>query len=332
MLIAWILIIIVGGIYLLLIMTFTIGWLNMPVFQSERECATRVSLLVPFRNEEKNMGKLLDNVLKLEYDTDNLEVILIDDHSEDGAANIAEKYAAAHPYIRVVKNAGAGKKMAIDTGINASTGELIITTDADCSFGPRWLKAMAAFYEENSPEMIIGPVRITGDSFFDKMQELEFMSLMATGAGAAGSGQPFLCSAANLGFKKETYLNVREDLNSRHPSGDDIFLLMAIKKKNPSGIRFLQAQDAVVTSATMPGLKAFLEQRIRWASKAGQYTDGFAKLVSISVFLVCLLQISLFILTFFVTGFYKICLFIFLTKCIFDGLLLARASTLFGNS
>ena len=105
------------------------------------ECTTRVSVIVPARNEEKYIGNILKDLLDQIYPASLVEIIVIDDFSEDNTFSIAASYSKANTTIKVLqlkdsldKNTitEAYKKRAIEYGIAQANGTLIITTDADC--------------------------------------------------------------------------------------------------------------------------------------------------------------------------------------------------------
>jgi len=96
-----------------------------------------VSILVPARDEEKVIGRLLQRMTKLTYPHDKLQVITIDDASSDRTRQIAEEFSSSYPFIEVLhrdeKTGGKGKASAMNAGLNRSTGEIILCFDADYS-------------------------------------------------------------------------------------------------------------------------------------------------------------------------------------------------------
>ncbi len=93
----------------------------------------RVSVLIPAHNEELVIGNLLDRIVTLTYPKEKLEVIVIDDSSTDRTGEIADVYSEKYSYIKVIhrKNGGCGKPAALNEGVKFSTGEIILTFDAD---------------------------------------------------------------------------------------------------------------------------------------------------------------------------------------------------------
>lgn len=91
-----------------------------------------VSILVPVKNEEKVVGRLLDAITKLEYPRENLELIIVEDGSTDGTFRICENFASRFFWIKVFhRDTSTGKGDALNFGFAKSSGEIIATFDAD---------------------------------------------------------------------------------------------------------------------------------------------------------------------------------------------------------
>jgi len=94
-----------------------------------------VSVLIPARNEEKVIGRILQRMTELTYPKEKLEVIVIDDASTDQTSEIAEEFAKEHEYIKVVhrslEDGGKGKPAALNHGLKYVEGEIVCCFDAD---------------------------------------------------------------------------------------------------------------------------------------------------------------------------------------------------------
>ena len=185
----------IGGYYL--------GWLRCKVFSPHDTIpGIRVSIIIPFRNESE---KIMQNFLFLksqDYPAELLEVIYVNDHSEDNTSEILMEHIGKERNFRL-KNLNAslaGKKEALMEGVRAAKGELLLFTDADCYPVSTWVSTMAGFYMKYKPVMISGPVLISeGSNLSGRFQALEFLSLSGSGAGSFENRQPVLCNGANLG-------------------------------------------------------------------------------------------------------------------------------------
>jgi glycosyltransferase involved in cell wall biosynthesis len=284
-----------------------------------------VSVVVACYNEQENLPMLLKSISDQNYPQELFEVIIVNDNSTDKTFDAATGFNGIKNII-AINNRGTGKKKAIRTGIEASKGKLIITTDADCQMGERWLSAITSFYEQHKPDMIICPVQIESKSgFFGRFQELEFLSLQGITAGTTQGDVPTMCNGANLSFTREAYLNNSEKLHHEIYSGDDVFLLHSLKMNN-SNILWLESPDAMVTTSLSSTISSFLKQRRRWISKGKAYTDGFTILIGIVTFITILTQVSVLVAGIFYPKFLWVFLAIFLLKSVPDFLILRNTA------
>ncbi|HPB25095.1 MAG TPA: glycosyltransferase [Bacteroidales bacterium] len=277
-----------------LILFFTYGWYkNKTSVTFSGSPVTRVSVIVAFRNEERNMEQLLKSLSGQHFPAGLWEVILVDDHSSDGSRQIAEAFIREKlkdnfRVISLAEKDGFSKKAALKKGIACSQGVLIITTDADCTFGPDYVRTLVGFYEQCRCRVISAPVVFADDNgLFSAMASLEFLSLVASGAGAMTVGQPFMANGANLCFERSLYDEVQGYAAHQHlVSGDDVFLVLQAKKTvlNRSEICFLKDTKCLVQTMGTSTLKGFFNQRIRWASKSLAYSDFFASFTAYIVF------------------------------------------------
>ena len=222
------------------------------------------------------------------------EVLLVDDHSEDNSVkSVGERiHALVNFSLLTLEEDHHGKKDALKLGINRAGGSIILTSDADCRMGPGWIREMARHFILPDVHMVLGTVILEpANGLFRKMQSLEFFSLMATTAGAAGTGRPILSNAANLAFRREDYAGYLEEAERRSPSGDDMFLMLWIKKNWPASVRFTLSHDAIVRTSPMDSPGDFIRQRMRWTSKNRFYRDRDVILTSMLVYMAnaCLL-------------------------------------------
>lgn len=265
-------------IYVVLVLYMRLGWDRIPLFTSSSHPLTRVSVVIAARNEEQNIARTIRDILAQHYPGELLEIIVIDDHSTDNTAEIIRSFAAEGvKFIKLNtdKPLNSYKKRAISEGIAIATGELIVTTDADCRMGKEWLCSVVSYYEQHGAYMVSSPVIYSEEkSLFEKLQTLEFLYLIGLGAAAIGNKHPSTCNGANLAYKREVFYEMGgfqgiEDL----ASGDDELFLHKVAAKYPEKIGFCKSTDAVVYTDAKENLSAFISQRKRWASKSTRYKD-----------------------------------------------------------
>src|SRR6188474_1718198 len=82
-------------LYGLLIIYYWLAWRSIPGFRSSSSLPqTKISVIIPARNEEKNIGLLLDALQNQNYPKELFEILVIDDHSEDQTAIVVRQYPA----------------------------------------------------------------------------------------------------------------------------------------------------------------------------------------------------------------------------------------------
>lgn len=322
-----VLLIFFGMVYLVIIAIYTIGWFRLKTFHPGGEkLNTFVSIIVPARNESKNIGFLLGALCQQIYPVDKFEIIVVDDNSTDQTGEIVGEYIRLHSNFNISMIHLAGKdqepsykKKAITKAIHTSRGELIITTDADCLVAKNWLSSFVSFYQKEKPQMIVGPVCFhNGSTFFEKLQSFEFLSLIAITAGAIRIRRPIMCNGANLAYEKSAFMAVDGFGNDKFSSGDDVFLLLKIKQHfGNKSVRFLKTLEAIVTTEPKKSIKDFIHQRVRWASKNKGY-DVKILLVSFTVYMVNLLLISGLFISIIDSSFFNIIAISMIIKMIID--------------
>ena len=336
MLIVFIACIFVVLVYSILIMLYLHAWKKQEAYiVTTNQSNVFVSIVIPARNEERNIEDILTDIKQQSYNYQLFEVILVNDHSTDQTEQVAERYKEQFDKLIVLalESGAEGKKQALAKAIFHAKGELIVTLDADCRIGENWLSTIANFYSHHKSRLIICPLLYYAENnLFTKMQSFENISLIASGAAAAALGRPILCNGANLAFSRETYMSEIENTKQHVASGDDIFLLLSVKKKWPQSIAFLKSTAAVAYTKPIDQAYSFLMQRKRWASKSKHYTDADILIVA-AIVLGCSLAILLSIsLAFTSYKFLYLFLLLFCLKSVPDYLLLRSFSRFFAKA
>jgi len=313
----------------------------------------RVTVVVAVRNEQRTVTTLLDSLVRQDYPRNLLEIIIVNDNSTDRTPVAVSEFMEAHREpsgisMRLLFNPSPGKKQAIRLGVSRSAGELILTTDADCTAGPGWVRAHVAEYERGRngnlithtfpghvqgsvdagsqpsslpgagsgetgvpyssiigggsgraimgsasvggcgsgqaelqdalsdaaiPSMVLAPVvQRAGRGFWSRFGVYEFSALQSVTEATALAGHPVMCNAANMSFTREVYLRHSGELRDDLPSGDDIFLLHAVRRGGGT-VGFAGSSAAAVETAAAVTAAALMRQRARWASKGWYYRD-----------------------------------------------------------
>jgi len=283
-------------LYSWLIIYYWLAWRSVPDYiPPVLPPKIKISVVIAARDEEKNIGQLLQALQKQSYPKELFEIIVVDDHSTDATAGIVQQF----PTVKLLQLKEDGinsyKKKAIETGITAATGELIVTTDADCIPLPNWLKTIAAFKEEKEAVFIAAPVIIDcNSSVLQIFQAMDFMVLQGITGAAVYKKALSMCNGANLAYEKNAFNKVNGFAGIDNiASGDDMLLMHKIWKQYPNKVHYLKSKEAIVSTQPMKSWKDFFNQRIRWASKAKHYGD---KRIITVLTLVYLLNLSFLLL------------------------------------
>lgn len=231
-----------------------------------------VSILIPVRNDAHHIPNLIHSLLAQKKVSVPVQILILDDHSEDDLYSVVQPYLYAVEYLPLPKEK-QGKKQAIEYGIIHARYEIIVTTDADCTMNERWLYTILSCFE-NEVQFVSAPVLLKASTLFEKIQQTELMGLVGIGAGAIFHHQPNLCNGANLSYRKSAFIAVNGYQGSMHlASGDDELLMHKIhaQYKDSKSIRFCKHYDAVVYTPAQHTLKQFVQQRKRWISKTMHY-------------------------------------------------------------
>ena len=309
---------------------YLLNWKSIPISEIPNDFSpqTKITILIPARNEAENIQACIQSIVDQKFPSHLFEVIVIDDHSEDETATLLLQFQ--EPNIRILflkdfikdrNELQSFKKKAIEIGIKNSTGDLIISTDADCIVPKNWLNYLVSFYEKGKYKFIAAPVNFHEEkSLFEKIQSLDFLGMMGvTGAGIHGRFMN-MCNGANLAYEKKAFYEI-DGFNGidKIASGDDMLLLQKMAKRFPNQIAFLKNKNATVLTKGKPDLKSFSQQRIRWASKAGSYQEFQITFILALVFFFCVsIVLNFFLLPFFFAKIGWVFLAQFLIKTIVD--------------
>jgi cellulose synthase/poly-beta-1,6-N-acetylglucosamine synthase-like glycosyltransferase len=331
------------GILLLLIITYRIvirnanrRLMDIPYYSAHGMSHASVTVVIAARNEEDHIIRCLQSVLLQKHGFENLEIIVVDDQSSDKTAEIVGSFQERG--VRLIQIGSGekvvGKKAAIARGISAASHDIIVTTDADCIFPTTWLNTIVSFKEKTDAVFVAAPVMFRKElNLLEKFQSLDFLSLQGITASAVHSNQFNMCNGANLLYTKEAFNKVNGFEGIDHiASGDDMLLMEKIGKAYPGSVQYCYSREAIVTTEPANSLKSFFQQRTRWASKAGSYSNVWIKLILLNVFLVNVGLVAVFVAGFFDPYYFKACGFFLLLKIIVELPFMIRIAWFFNKT
>jgi len=278
-------------IYVVFILQLIFGFDKVKTFvRIDEKPVTKFSIIVPFRNEEKNLPKLLKSISKLNYPKDLFEIILIDDFSTDASEKVFNTWRFQNGLIQTtllenLRLSNSPKKDAISRAIPILKHEWVVTTDADCTVNKNWLLTLDNFIQKSNAEMVVGAVVYkTKNNWFHQFQQLDLLSLQGTTIGSFGIGKPFMCNGANFAYTKKLFNEIGGfGGNNKMASGDDVFLLQKALKNHADKVHYLKNTDIIVKTKPENDLYKLFMQRVRWASKTTGYSGHYSKSLAVVV-------------------------------------------------
>lgn len=232
----------------------------------------KISIIIPFRNEVHTILNCLKSIVEQDFPRELLELILVDDHSEDNSKQVSDNFLQnqkiSYVLIDLKEKQCLGKKAAIELAVSQSSGKIIVTRDADTYTGNKfWLKSIAHHFYTSKTDLLLAPVILSGKSFIQAFQLFENLAISAIGYAFSKINLPFVCSGANLAYTKDSFVKANPYKNNKNiSSGDDMFLLQSFIKQGFT-ISGTKNSNAIVYTNAEITASSCLNQRIRWASK-----------------------------------------------------------------
>lgn len=226
------------------------------------------TVIVAARNEEHNISSCLEALDKLEYPESKLEIILVDDKSTDKTGEIIEAFITDKPQFKKIvtkKEIGhlKGKTNAIANAIELASGEIILTTDADCIVSPTWAKTLASYFMADVA-IVNGFTVQDAKTQFAGMQHLDFVYLLSVASGTINFNKPLSCIGNNMSFRKSVYDEVGGYENLPFSVTEDFNLLFAIHKLKKYKIIYPLDVNGLVTTQPCSNLSNLYRQKKRW--------------------------------------------------------------------
>ena len=187
--------------------------------------------------------------------------------------------------IKGVNDDNLGKKHALSKLIHAAPTEYVWLHDDDVILPPAAVKGQSDKVPSTkdlfaNADLIILPLRMESPSLegrdgvglLHSLQIAEYAAIQELTMRTAKAGRAVMCSGANLIVRRDAWLKCEPDLHPEIPSGDDMFLLEAMKRRGKK-IAVIDEPDYAAVVRPIPTWRAFFRQRMRWAGKAPKYTD-----------------------------------------------------------
>ena len=228
-----------------------------------------VTVLVAARNEEQNIGACIKSLKSVSYEKELLEIILINDNSDDKTLDIMREETSGLSHFKILDTKDCregtlrGKTRALDFGFSNTKGELVMMTDADCTVRPDWIEETVKYYDDNTG-MICGFTRIKHTrTLFTGLQSLDWIYLQAIAASGAGINSPLSCIGNNLSVSRKAYETAGGYSKLEYSITEDLSLLRAVHKKNFT-VKYPVDSKMTAETAACASVRELYRQKKRW--------------------------------------------------------------------
>ena len=239
-------------------------------------------------------------------------ITTVERRSNDGRTTV-EDYVSTPSVTHITPKRGVnddnlGKKNALSKLIHAASSDFLWLHDDDIILPPASNSPQGGLttqwsYSDSrltgAADLIILPLRMESDSLppgragvglLERLQIAEYAAIQELTMRAAKRGKAVMCSGANLIVRRDVWLECEPDLHPEIPSGDDMFLLEAAKRRGFS-IGVIDEPDYTAVVRPLTSWRAFFRQRTRWAGKAPKYTDKDIRRCGMMIILANIAQI-----------------------------------------
>lgn len=121
--------------------------------QEDKTQERMLSVIIPIYNEERHIASCMDSVLAQDYPHDDMEVLLVDGMSTDGTRLLLAPYLERYPFVRLLDNPGRTAPKAMNIGIRAAQGEVLMRLDAHALYERNYFsvltQALARLHADN---------------------------------------------------------------------------------------------------------------------------------------------------------------------------------------
>lgn len=230
---------------------------------------SKISILIPARNEEDNLQRTFDSLDALKYPIENLEILLGNDCSEDKTGEMMDAFARTRPRVKVIHlqdddHTGlTGKTRVLDVLAGHATGDYLFFTDADIELPPHWISGMLAGFGADTG-VVIGATGFRGVSVWATLQGIEWLMALSIFKMAADGGLPSTGLGNNMAVSRKAYDATGGYRTIGFSIVEDYFLY---RKIIDAGFGFRHLLSPEILAFTVPPGRYF-EQRRRWIKGA----------------------------------------------------------------
>lgn len=251
--------------------------LRIKKMQNGHEYAPLVSVLVPAWNEEVGILDTVRSLLDSSYP--HVQVVVVNDGSTDGTEKIVKKFIrrnaatlrSSDKSIVYDYKLNEGKGEALNHAIKRSSGEIIITVDADSIADKDMVKNIVRYFADKNVDAVVGNVKVAGEiGFLNLLQRLEYLFGFYHKRAHSVMGAEYIYGGACAAFRRSSVFDKIGLFDSSSITED---IEMSLRTRY-HGHQAVFADDAICYTEGASTLVALVKQRLRW--KKGRF-EAFTK-------------------------------------------------------
>ncbi len=231
-----------------------------------------VSIVVPSRNEENNVRQCLESIANCSYPKDKYEIIAVNDRSTDRTPEIIESLTEDIPNlvpVHITEETSnpnlRGKPGALQAGIEKAKGEIVVMTDADCTFKHTWIEAIKNAFTDSKLTFLASFTSIKGKNFFENMQAIEWIMLHSMASAGLAFKHPLGCYGNNISIRRDAFFEVGGYHHIGFSVTEDLALIRTLVN-DKKFVRYHPHSDSIVFTKPCNNLSELISQHHRWAT------------------------------------------------------------------
>jgi len=230
-----------------------------------------VSIVVPARNEEKNIQSCIESIMANKYPKDMYEVIVVDDRSTDNTGITLKSLQSSYSNLFIetitentIHRNLKGKPGALQVGIETAKGEIVMMTDADCIVNENWIESITQCFLDKNVGLTAAVTNIISHNIFEIAQAVYWVYMHTMACAGIGLNQPLGCFGNNLSVRRNDFIKLGGFEKIKFSMTEDLALQQAIFN-NKRKVRYLISNDSSVETLPCKTFKDYLKQQHRWA-------------------------------------------------------------------
>ncbi len=230
-----------------------------------------VSIIIPAKDEEKNIERALRAAADCNYPNDKYEIIAVNDRSVDSTGAIMDRLALEIPNLKILHRLETdveanlkGKPGAIQQAADIAKGEYLLLTDADCKVHKDWIRTIVNAFDIYCVDLIPAFTHVESNRLFDKIQAVEWIYMHTMASAGVGHKKVLGAYGNNFSIKSSVFKELGGYRNIDFSVTEDLALMQAVDRAGGK-IVYLNSVNSSVTTYGCNTFKEYMQQKHRWA-------------------------------------------------------------------